>query len=389
MKSPNLQSQIVKAGKGHTLMLHTSRRRSFYFVVLAVIVTSGIACGDGKFFNVEKVPVGVPYQRAVLMFEDGKETLILQSKYKTVEVEDANSLAWVVPVPSVPELASMHARMARRIFWRLSRRSAPKVIPTVKILVFVSTVVLCSFLIAKVLNWFLAKLVKRGAKASTVRTWRVGIYVVLVMLIVLVLMPRLARVRGGGGGVDVLKAETVGIYDVKVIRGDDASAVTEWLKDNGFGFEKRDSEAFDQYVKKGWCFVTAKIGEKVDSRSRGAISEGLAAPLILRFDSKEAVYPMALTGTTGENTEVLLYVLSDHKMECGERLKLAFFGKMWSPFDPRYFSKVEFIEFLHDAAERSWQMCKFKGTLKPYQMQEDIVFRQAKDDEPYRAIKWY
>jgi hypothetical protein len=34
-------------------------------------------------------------------------------------------------------------------------------------------------------------------------------------------------------------------------------------------------------------------------------------------------------------------------------------------------------------------MCKFKGTLKPDQMKEDIVFKQAKDDEPYREIRLY
>ena len=98
---------------------------------------------------------------------------------------------------------------------------------------------------------------------------------------------------------------------------------------------------------------------------------------------------MALTGTTGGNTEVLLYIFSDHKMECGERLKLAFFGETSSPFGQRVSSAVEPNGFFSDAKTKLQKMCKFKGTLKPDQMKEDIVFKQAKDDEPYREIRWY
>ena len=348
------------------------------------MVTGSVARGDGKFFR-EKVPVGVPYQRAILMFKDGKETLVLQSQYKTVGAEDGNSIAWVVPVPAVPELASMDAKEAKFMFFWLGFRSRPNVFPIVQIAIYVSIVVLISLLIAKILNRFFAKLIKAGAKPLAVSGLRIAIWVIVgIILIAPMMMSSL-----GVEGVDVLKAETVGIYDVKVIRGDDAGAVTQWLRGNGFGFGETDTKVFDQYVKKGWCFVAAKLDKDVNLSSEGAVSEGLAAPLILRFDSKEAIYPMALTGTTGENTEVLLYIFSDHKMECGERLKLAFFGETSGPFGQRFSSKVEPNEFFRDAKTKLWQMCKFKGTLKPDQMKEDIVFKQAKGDEPYREIRWH
>ncbi|MHC4638906.1 MAG: DUF2330 domain-containing protein [Planctomycetota bacterium] len=368
------------------LYMLNNPKRLFYVLVLSLMVTGKAARGDGKFFYMEKVPVGIPYQRALLMFEDGKETLILQSQYKTVGAEDVNSIAWVVPVPAVPKLASMDAKEARFMFFWLGRHSGPTDLPIVKMALFITLVALISFLIEKLLNRFYAKLTKAGAKSLTVSGLRIAIMlIVCFMLAVAILMPSLGSV----GEVDVLKAETVGIYDVKVIRGDDAGTVTQWLQDNGFGFEEKDSKVFDQYVKKGWCFVTAKVGREVDPNSEGAISEGLAAPLILRFDSKEAVYPMALTGTTGENTEVLLYIFSDHKMECGDRLKLAFFGETSSPFGQRVSFKMDPNDFFRDVKTKSWQMCKFKGTLRPDQMKEDIVFKQAKDDEPYREIRWW
>ncbi|NIV70051.1 MAG: DUF2330 domain-containing protein [Phycisphaerae bacterium] len=357
--------------------LHTLRRL-FCFIGLGLLLNSSVAQGDGKFFHLEKVPVDVPYQRALLMFEGGEETLVLQSKYKTVGTEDVNSIAWVVPVPAVPELASMNAQDARIIFFLLGLRSRPHFIPIVQIASTVSILVLTGLLIAKVLNWIFAKLIKGEEKPVSALRISIGL-IVGIILLAGILMPSLGR-----PSVDILKAETVGIYDVKVIRGDDASTVTQWLRGNGFGFGKADTKIFDQYVKKGWCFVTAKVDKEVISSSEGAVSEGLVAPLIMRFDSNEAIYPMALTGTTGFDTEVLLYILSDHKMECGERLKLAFFGETSSPFGDKYSP-----EFFRDAKTKSWQMCKFKGILKPEKMKEDIVFKQAKDNEPFKEIRWY
>lgn len=353
-------------------------RRLFCFLVLTLTFNSGIAYGNGKFFHLEKVPVDVPYQRALLMFEGGEETLVLQSKYKTIGTEDVNSIAWVVPVPAVPELASMNAQDAGITFFLLGIRSRPKFIPIVQIATTVSILVLISLLISKVLNWIYAKIIKGKEKPVSVLRISIGLIVGIILLIA-ILMPSLGR-----SPVDILKAETVGIYDVKVIRGEDSNAVTQWLSSNGFGFGDTDTKVFGEYVKKSWCFVAAKVDEEVISSSEGAVSEGLVAPLILRFDSNEAIYPMALTGTTGFNTEILLYILSDHKMECGDRLKLTFFGETSSPFGDK-----DSLVFFQDVKTKSWQMCKFKGTLKPDQMKEDIVFKQAKDDEPYREIRWY
>ena len=175
-------------------------KRTFIFWLWALTVISNITYGDGKFY-VEKVPVGVPYQRAILMFEDGKETLLLQSQYKTVKAEDADSIAWVVPVPSVPELATIDADEATFRFYMLGLRSRPNVIPIMQITIFIGLVSLISILIEKLFNRYFTKRTMAKTTPLAVSGLRIGIMlIVFFTLAIMFLTPSL-----GVKGVDVLK----------------------------------------------------------------------------------------------------------------------------------------------------------------------------------------
>ena len=97
---------------------------------------------------------------------------------------------------------------------------------------------------------------------------------------------------------------------------------------------------------------------------------------------------MALTATASDKTMILLYVCADHKMDCAGKLKLAFFGETIRPFNKNNHS-VTPDGFFEETKSDSWYMCKFRGTLTQQQMNEDIIFKQAKDDKPYREIRWW
>lgn len=122
------------------------------------------------------------------------------------------------------------------------------------------------------------------------------------------------------GGVEVIKAEKAGIYDVKVIRGENAAAILGWLKENGFSFHDSDIQVLEDYVNRKWCFVVAKVQPDPETEEYRIVSQGMVAPVILKFETDKAVYPLALTSTVGASTEVLLYTLSQKKLSCGERL---------------------------------------------------------------------
>ena len=53
------------------------------FIGSLVILLRNTAFSDGKFYyGYDKIPPNIPYQRAILLFDNEHEVLILQSKYE-------------------------------------------------------------------------------------------------------------------------------------------------------------------------------------------------------------------------------------------------------------------------------------------------------------------
>lgn len=142
----------------------------------------------------------------------------------------------------------------------------------------------------------------------------------------------------------------------------------------------------------------AKIDPTRATDERVVASEGLVAPLILRFPAEAPVYPLALTSTAGQETQILLYLLSDHKWQSDGRLDLQYAaptGKgVVNDLQTRLERSGTLLEpqefFSHQEHTLSY-LCKFKGTLTPGQMQEDLVLAPAKDDRSYNRynIIWF
>jgi len=365
-----------------------------YTILIFIIGSFGErTLGDGKFF-VEKIPPDIPYQRAIILFHENSEILVLQSKYELSQTTDVNSLGWIVPVPTTPEVASLEAYLAGSFFFNASIRTQPEAFRIS--IIFFSIAVLfflggfAYLLICAVEYPFLSKI--RRSKTTWGRQARIGVIVTLVAFFLTILMGTqpLGISLGGSNDIEVIKAVEAGIYDVKVIRSDNVDAILSWLKENGFGFNDNDAQVFKDYVDKEWCFVVAKVEPETEEHK--IVSNGMVAPLILKFETDTAVYPLALTSTIGADTEILLYTLSDKKLSCNERLTLRRARKT-EPLSLiqrlQYGMEPEAYALLTDVP-KSMILCKFKKRLKPEDMKQDIEFEFATDDEPYaeKIIVW-
>lgn len=297
---------------------------------------AGQAMADGKFYS-DRIPPGIPYQRAILMFDGKKETLTLESKF---EAKEGERFGWVVPVPTVPTLDSPDPSIMDLRYSVLEGRTRARVFTSFDLTLAAIGLLLLAYVVHCVRK-------KRWGTA-------VGV-VVFVGALVLVASPSYM-------GVEVVREQRAGPYETKVIRGTSSTEIVAWLKENGFRLDERDRVAFDGYVSRGWVFVTAKL----DAGAKGA--RGLMVPpLTLTFATRDAVYPLALTATAGETVEILLYVTAPYRVDAGGALPLLYAGR--------------------DATS---VLSKFRGQLTPGQMRSDLVLRRAESDASYRAweFRW-
>jgi len=355
-------------------------------LILAILLTYSIpALANGGFYWHESIPLDIPYQRALLMFTGDQETLILQSKYRSTGAIVDDFAGWVVPVPSVPELASVDPSSAQVFFHHLDKISRPN---TIRISDFVSVASLLSLpagllmLFASLLSFFVPRM-------QLVRRYRLRISLmglVFVLFFVLVFPFFFLAFAGYPEGVDIIKEEQVGIYNVQVVKSHKSEDLIQWLNQNQFHFDDKDVQVFDEYLRQGWSFVVAKIDPSTAKDERWAMFEGLVAPLIMRFQTEAPVYPLALTSLSGHDTQVLLYVLSQSKWTNDGRLDLHYADEQDTHLLEKLARDVEPEGFFSETELTLPFLCKFKGTLTPEQMQKDLRFTVVEDDHAYR--KW-
>lgn len=122
-----------------------------------------------------------------------------------------------------------------------------------------------------------------------------------------------------------------------------------------------------------------------------AVTHAPVNPLILRFPTPNPVYPTALTATGGHRTEILIYLASDTAMTTDAPLTLRFRGNMRARhLNMSYLESIEPTEFLEGEKSEYLYLSKFKSTLSPVQMEQDIEFRPDPTGQPFRehVYRW-
>jgi hypothetical protein len=213
--------------------------------------------------------INEPTQKAIIAYDAGYESLILQVKYDG-PVEE---FGWLIPVPNLPKVkqASMEC------FYELSKYTQKKFDETGTMMMSLS--------------------------ASS------------------------ARAEEPEPPVKVIAIKTVGAYQVAVLSTKDAGALESWLNANNFALPPDNTGVIDSYVKQGWYFVAARINlskaagfavlsgaPKAAQGAKAALEEKLSSgelhPLQISFASEKCVFPLKISSINGKPSEVQVYVLS-------------------------------------------------------------------------------
>jgi len=224
-------------------------RISIISTTLFLILFQSLAYADGMFvWRNEDVDIHEPEQKAFIVHDDGWEDLVLEVKYTGAPQE----FGWIVPLPARPEMRPARAR----IFAQLSKATQSP---------------------------------DKGMSEASRR----------------LLMTQ---------GIDDMLTATqrrVGIYDVTLLEGGDGRQLQDWLSQNGFLLRKTANAVIDDYLRRNWVFVAMKIAsDAVDSTVAKQLASGTIQPIHFRFQADEPIYPLKITSTTTQESEVLLYILA-------------------------------------------------------------------------------
>lgn len=377
--NPGLRGNRLDAYSRGLYQFFVKERIHLWLVVLAVFIHSALPLmADGKIYIArEKVPTSIPYQRAAILFDDNSETLILQSQYQVPGKNEQHALGWVVPLPAVPEIGSLDADKARSLFTLADFVSHPRVTRISNVLWFgILICALAGALIALTLSFF-----KRWeARKEGLRNFAFCSFFGAICWFLIALFFATGGI--GVAGVESIKFEQVGIFDVEVVRADNASAMFDWLRRNEFSFDQEDEQAIQSYIDRKWCFLASKVTTAADLTSKESVSEGLLSPLVLRFPTPNPIYPTALTATGGHSTEILIYLLSKEPFKTSSDLECRSRTQVDGSWDIQDFFVIN--KSPENLPKNTNHLGKFKATLTPAQMAKDIEFLPDPGAQPYR-----
>ena len=230
----------------------------------------------------------IPLQRALIVYRDGVETLIVESTFDS----ESPGVGWILPLPAEPTKIDV---ADPGMLTTMAVCLGPEVIHDLREELWWGFFVLLFMLPLTCKAVFLTE----GVRLLDGMLW----------LIVCLLFASMLGHAGAGGAqssnVTVLSTQKVGGYDVSVLRAGDPGALAAWLSKEGLTALSQDANAIvGEYIEDGWCFAVARL-------RRGAKGPATPHPLRVTFPAEKPVYPMRMTRIAGTLTHVELYVVAE------------------------------------------------------------------------------
>lgn len=225
------------------------RRLAFLLLVpfLLGLLTPGSAAACGGLFCTS-IPVDQSAERIIFTMDEGQIGTYVQINY----TGSPDNFAWVLPVPSVPTLAT--ADMAT--FRDLDRMTAPLYIPP-------------------------------RAPDCLMRR-----------------LPMPAAAPAAGSSVDVLASGTVGPFDYVVVTSPDPADMVKWLRDNSYRIDPEMEPLVRAYTDDGMVFLAMKLQPGKNTQD--------IVPIHIDYASTQPMIPLRLTAVAAQpNMGVLTWIFAN------------------------------------------------------------------------------
>ncbi|MFI4881387.1 MAG: DUF2330 domain-containing protein [Phycisphaerales bacterium JB064] len=302
----------------------------------------------------------MPRQRAIIAWDGAEQRLAIDTAF----TGEAAEFAWLVPLPSEPEITpatkGMFDTAAVLTAPRLKRSSAGKLLFGGVLLILAS----------------LGMMTLRSSIARIALLSVIGCFGLVLGL------PVMGTARGSAGPpstVEVLSVGHAGLYETAVLRSKDAEELLAWLRSGGYGVQDGVADVVQDYLDKGWVFAAAKL--TVDDADA---SEHRAHPLQFRFATDVPVYPMALTAVGNREIDLELFVFADGSASgkglsrrCSLETKPD--TRDADDSDARFMLRERPIAIAHpgliEIAGGLGSLTRLTGVLSPAQQRDDIVIK--------------
>ncbi len=373
-------------------------QRVFFIVLLGWLPMRTEA--DGKVFKQRAViaETTIPDQRGLICWSNGIERLVIETRFSG----EGTNFAWVVPLPSAPEIEPG----TTGVFPTLDYQLRPELIhdPTRWYSLFGFCLAM-SWLVISIatthkfglqttaacllggvslipVSPFIAPfaflfLIWGAARVlhNTGNLIEVLAVVLLILLLAGLLLPALGTAKGRTAtDVTELSSSRVGAFETKTISAKTTSGLLDWLRENGFSVSSNTEPVIADYVKRGWVFVASELSRDQTDAGTNAIH-----PLSFKFPTEQPVYPMRLTGVDAGPVSIELYVFGNQQAEAAKFTAETCLLTEY-PADAYWSGRPgTTLPVLHPLL-RSWvQGCpvvtKLVGHLRPADMREDVLIR--------------
>ncbi len=178
------------------------------------------------------------------------------------------------------------------------------------------------------------------------------------------------------GGVEVRQQMELGPFQVARLGGSSATAVTDWLRTNGYVVPETLGGNLAPYIAEKWEIVAVKLAPKQD----GTPMAGSTPPLRLTFASPRIVYPMRLSKGAKNAQTVTVYVAAPYRVDASKlpdpavKPELLFAGRVKREIDQQLTEPTSFLTAYSVTYEQ------------PERITDDFAFTQAANDDEFQRV---